>query len=137
MDELVEKILTLIRTVNEQEMSSLSGDTLSRLAVRLAAYKAGLGEAIPIAKRRRLDAEADYKLAKANSYAELRNAGKGSTDANELKSLGADAALREYNQRVEEESQLVTLSTDCHDLIDSIKSRLISLQSERNENNVY
>jgi hypothetical protein len=43
VDETVKEILTIVSTLSEQDMGSLSQDTLSRLALKLASYKASLG----------------------------------------------------------------------------------------------
>lgn len=136
-DKLITEIYTIINALSDQNIGSLNGDTLSRLAVRLASYKASLGEHVAYAKKLELEAEATYKEAKAESYKELREAGKGSTDAGELKNLGLRDALDTLNTAKYNHTRLSTLSMDCHDLIDGIKSRLISLQTERMESNVF
>lgn len=136
-DELVNEILQVIHTLREHDMGSLSGDTLSRLAVKLASYKASLGEHVAVAKKLAWDAEAEYKRVRAEEYQRLRNDGKGSTDSEELKRLGSQEAFLAWNKAKYEESLINTLHNDCHDLIDGIKSRLIHLQSEMKESNVY
>lgn len=136
-DELVNEIYQIVQALAEQSMSDLSPDTLSRLAVKLASYKASLGEYVTEAKKAVWAADADYQSARAESYKELRAEGKGTTDADELKRLGADSALRALNEAKYNSERIVQLSMDCHDLIDAVKSRLIYFQTERNESNVY
>ncbi len=136
-DILVKEIYVIVNTLREQDMGSLSGDTLSRLAVKLASYKASLGEHVAYAKREAWNAEAEYKKSRAESYQKLRDDGKGSTDADELKQLGAYESHRLWNEAKYKSELIGQLSFDCHDLIDGIKSRLINLQTERSESNVY
>jgi len=136
-DELVKEILQVVNILREQDMGSLSGDTLSRLAVKLASYKASLGEHVAAAKKLAWDAEAEYYAARATEYDRLRNDGKGSTDAEELKRLGSQESFLAWNRAKHNEALINTLHKDCHDLIDGIKSRLIHLQSEMKESNVY
>lgn len=136
-DELVKEILQVVNVLREQEMSSLSGDTLSRLAVKLASYKASLGEFVSDVKRQALDAEAEYYRSRAEAYQKLRDEGKGSTDSDELKRLGAHDAFMAWNKAKHNESLIITLHRDCHDLIDGIKSRLIHLQFEKSESDVF
>lgn len=136
-DELVNEIYAIIRVLQEQDISGLSGDTLSRLAVKLASYKASLGEYVSQAKRQVYNTEAAYQVARAESYAALRDEGKGTTDASELWRLGTQDQLAALNEAKEQSDRITTLSMDCHDLIDGIKSRLINLQNERTESNVF
>lgn len=50
MEEIVTAITEQIKLLNEQPLDNFSGDTLSRITVRLAAYKAGLGRYSTMAK---------------------------------------------------------------------------------------
>lgn len=136
-DELVKEIYTVVNTLREQDTGSLSGDTLSRLAVKLASYKASLGEYVAQAKKETWDAEAEYYRVRAEEYQKLRDEGKGSTDSEELKRLGSHESFMAWNKAKHNEALINTLHKDCHDLIDGIKSRLIHLQSEMKESNVY
>ena len=135
-DTLVSEIFTIVDVLSQQDIDSLSGDTLSRLAVKIASYKASLGRYVAMAEGAELRAKAQYDLAKANSYQQLRDEGKNSTDAKELKLTYAMNELEAYNDAKELATKVRNLSYDCHDLIDGIKSRLINIQSERMENNV-
>lgn len=135
IDELVKEILEIVNTLSEQNMGTLSQDTLARLALKLASYKASLGEHVSIALKEQLDAEARYYEARAKEYARLRDEGKGSTDAGELKHLNT-AAMLSWNQCRYTYKRLSQLSSDCHDLIDSITGRLIMLHQERKESHV-
>lgn len=136
-DELVKEVLDIVKTLREHDMGSLSGDTLSRLAVKLASYKASLGEYVAEAKKLAWDAEAEYYRKRAEVYQELRDSGKGSTDSEELKRLHSQEVFLAWNKAKYNEALINTLHKDCHDLIDGIKSRLIHLQSEGKESNAY
>lgn len=136
-DKLVKEIIHVIQTLNEHDIESLSGDTLSRLVVKLASYKAGLGEHVAEAKKLAWDAEADYNLAKAESYQSLRESGMNSTDSKETKSIGAHESFVRMNKSKYQAELISNLHKDCHDLIDGIKSRLIHLQAEAKESNAY
>lgn len=136
-DKLVKEIFKIINALAQHDTSSLSGDTLSRLAVKLASYKASLGEHVAQVEKLANDAEAEYYRIRAEGYQQLRDEGKGSTDAEELKRLSAHDALMAWNKAKHQESLIKTLSRDCHDLIDGIKSRLIHLQEERRESNAH
>lgn len=138
VDKLVDEIFTIVNKLSEQDMATLSGDTLSRLAVKLASYKASLGEHVAGAERLALDGEANYKVAKSREYQRLRDEeGKGATDAKELMRLGAIPEYEAWNKAREQAMLIRTLNQNCHDLIHGIKSRLINLQQERGESNVY
>lgn len=133
VDELVKEILSIVHTLTEHDMSSLSEDTLSRLAIKIASYKASLGEHVAFARRLASDAEADYFRVRAEAYQQLRSDGKGSTDADELKRLGSQESFLAWNKAKENAEVIHNLYRDCHDLIDGIKSRLINLHTERQE----
>ena len=135
-DKLVKEILFIVNTLSEQDMGTLSGDTLSRLAVKLASLKASLGEHVAHAKRLAWDAEAEYYRVRAEGYQQLREDGKGSTDADELKRLKAHDAFIAWNKAREKSDLISNLNQSCHDLIDSVQGRLINLHTERSEANV-
>lgn len=137
VDELVREILNIVRTLSEQNMGDLSGDTLSRLALKIASYKASLGEHVAEARNRVWEAEAKYDLVRAESYKKLRDEGRGSTDAGELKRIDTHEVFVAWNTAKYNYERISKLHTDCHDLIDGIKSRLIHLQSEGRESNVH
>lgn len=136
-DELVKEILHVINLLREQDTSSLSGDTLSRLAVKLASYKASLGEHVADAKKIALDAEAEYYRDRSEQYQKLRDEGKGATDADEIKRSKSHDSFMAWNKAKHNETLISNLHKDCHDLIDGIKSRLIHLQFEKGESSVF
>lgn len=132
-EAIVNAITEQIVLLNDQPLETFSGDTLSRIAVRLAAYKAGLGRYSTIAKHDTWNAEKTFKLARAEAFKQLRADGKSATDAQELKLLDCKAEYEAYIEAQRSEDEIVSLSFNVHDLIDSIKSRVINQQMEMRE----
>lgn len=133
---VIRKITEQIDLLNQQPLDDFSGDTLSRIGVRLASYKAGLGRHTTAAKKELWLAEKAFKEAKARGFKTLRDNGTNSTDAKELKLLEASAEYDALLEAQELEDKITTLSYNVHDLIDAIKSRVINLQMEMRESNV-
>lgn len=135
-EEAINAITEQIGILNQHPLDDYSGDTLSRVGVRLAAYKAGLGRHSTIAKKATWVAEKQYKEAKATAYQELRDEGVAQGDAKELSVLRVSDAYDAYIEAQELEDKITTLSYNVHDLIDAIKSRVINQQMEMRESNV-
>lgn len=134
-EKVIEAITEQIDLLNEQPLDDFSGDTLSRIAVRLAAYKAGLGRYSTEAKKATRVAEKNLSVAKVNGFKKLRDQGVNSTDAKELKAGEVESEIDAFIQAQELEDKIVTLSYNVHDLIDAIKSRVINQQMELRESN--
>lgn len=132
-ENVIEAITEQIDILNRQPLDDFSGDTLSRVAVRLAAYKAGLGRHSTIAKKATWQAEKALKEAKARAYQELRAEGQGDGASKELKNLRIGDEYDAYIAAQELEDKITTLSYNVHDLIDAIKSRVINQQMELRE----
>lgn len=134
------KVINLITAeldkLNQQPLDQFSGDTLSKIGVRLAAYKAGMGVHSTIARKEMWVAEKRLKEAKGRAYQELRANGKGDGEAKALSILWIGNEYDEFIAAQEVEDKITTLSYNVHDLIDAIKSRLINLQMEKQENGV-
>lgn len=135
-ETVVNLITEQIDLLNQQPIDDFSGDTLSRIGVKLAAYKAGLGKHSTLAKRDTWMAEKQFKEAKAKEYERLRAEGKSGTDAKQLKTLNVGQEYLDLIDAQVLEDKITTLSMNVHDLIDAIKSRLINLQMEKSESNV-
>lgn len=132
------KLITAeIEKLNAHPLDDYSGDTLSRIAVRLANYKAGLGRHVSEARKAKWQAEKNLQEAKARSYEKLKESGVNSTDSKELRILAVSDEYDAYIEAQSLEDQLSGLSFNVHDLIDAIKSRLINLQMERGESDVH
>lgn len=136
-EEAVNAITEQIDILNRQPLDDFSGDTLSRVGVRLASYKAGLGRHSTIAKKAVWTAEKALKEAKAREYKRLRDEGTSQGDADELKILGVEQEYNAYIEAQELDDKISTLTYNVHDLIDSIKSRVINQQMEMRESGQY
>lgn len=133
-ERVIELITEQIDLLNEQPLDDFSGDTLSRIGVRLASYKAGLGRHVTKARKAVWRAEKAFSEAKANGFRRLREQGYNSTESEQLRILEASAEYDALIEAQELEDKLTTLSYNVHDLIDSIKSRVINQQMELREN---
>ena len=139
-DEQLGKLLVNITTIsnklsNEEFLKSLTGDILSYTAVKLAAMKASVVDFKVVAHEDMLEKEVLLGKAKAIAYAKYRDE-VGATAAQDMKYMDEDfmQAQRDYNKSKVLYEQLKSIVADTHDLIDSIKSRVIDLQGQqRNE----
>lgn len=136
-ERLVGLLYAEIEKINQHKLEDYTGDTLSRVCVRLAAYKSGLGEYVSEAKGASWEAERNLAQAKAAGYQALRDEGKSQGDAESLKITRCTEEYDAYIAAKELEDKLVGLSLNIHDLIDAIKSRLIFMQMELKESQTY
>lgn len=136
-DKLIGLLTDEVKKLNEHPLDTYTGDTLSRVCVRLASYKAGLGQYVSDSKNDTWRAEKALAEAKANGYQSLRDEGKTQGDAESLKYTRCSDEYEAWIQAKTMEDRLVGLSLNIHDLIDSIKSRLIHLQMEIKESQTY
>ena len=136
-EKVIEAITKQIEILNLQPLDDFSGDTLSRVAVKLAAYKAGLGRHSTVAKKAVWVAEKNLKEAKARGFMKLKGQGYNSTDAQALRIMEASDEYDAFIEAQVLEDKITTLSFNVHDLVDAIKSRLINQQMEVKENNVH
>ena len=133
INEVVSKIIEIVNVLNETELGDLAEDTLSRVALKLAAYKATLGTYVARAQFDRARADAEYYEARAKSYQDLRDEGRGSGDANEMKHLAMKPAMEAQAEAYSDYETLSNLHRDCKEMIEAIRSQLIRLQTERKE----
>lgn len=136
-EKIIGLITAEIEKLNSYDFDSFSGDTLSRIAVRLAAYKAGLGSHVTSAKKDMWMAEKALKEAKAREFMRLRRDKLPVGDAKEMAVLGVEKEYSAFISAQEIADGVSGLSYNVHDLIDSIKSRLIHQQMEKSENGVH
>lgn len=135
--KIIEALEAEIQKLNEQPIDEFSGDTLTRIGVRLAAYKAGLGSYVSNAKADSLIAEKAFSEAKARGYMKLRDGGKSQGDAEQLRVLEASAEYNAFIEAKRTEDKLVGLSYNISDLIDAVKSRVIHQQMELKESTSF
>lgn len=132
-NQIIEALEAEIQKLNANPIDEFSGDTLTRIGVRLAAYKAGLGTYVSNAKAESLRADKAYSEAKARGYQKLRSDGKTQGDAEQLRVLEASAEYDVLIAAKQTEDKLVGLSYNISDLIDAVKSRVIHQQMELKE----
>lgn len=132
-NQIIDALEAEIQKLNQYAIDEFSGDTLTRIGVRLAAYKAGLGNYVANAKSESLKAEKAFTEAKARGYLKLRDEGKTQGDAEQLRYLEASAEHEAHIAAKEIEDRLVGLSYNISDLIDAVKSRVIHQQMELKE----
>ena len=132
-EQIIQALEAEIRKLNEHDIDEFSGDTLTRIGVRLASYKAGLGAYVSNAKAESWRSEKAFTEAKANGYQKLRGDGKTQGDAEQLRVLEASAEYEAFINAKEIEDKLVGLSYNISDLIDAVKSRVIHQQMELKE----
>lgn len=136
-NQIIEALEAEIQKLNEHAIDEFSGDTLTRIGVRLASYKAGLGNYVANAKAESMRAEKAFTEAKALGYQKLRNDGKTQGDAEQLRYLEASAENEAFITAKEAEDRLVGLSYNISDLIDAVKSRVIHQQMELKESTSF
>lgn len=133
---IIEAITEDISLLNEHPLDDYSADTLSRIAVRLASRKAGLGRYVGEANKRLWNAEKAYKVKKAEAMLHYKSEGYNSTDAKELRILYAQDAYQKFVDAKVYADRIMALSYNIHDVIDSIKSRVINEQMDKQESKV-
>lgn len=136
-EQIIQALEAEIRKLNEHDIDEFSGDTLTRIGVRLASYKAGLGSYVSNAKAESWQAEKAFTEAKAKGYQKLRDDGKTQGDAEQLRVLEASAEYDAFIVAKETEDRLVGLSYNISDLIDAVKSRVIHQQMELKEQTAF
>jgi len=146
-DDEFQKIVTDIMYINRkysdgEHLKSLPGDVLSYTGTKLAAMKALLIETKVDAHKEFLDAETEYKRTKAEAIRRLvgqpikEGGAKISQSAAPDLMYAEEDVIKAGKRKNDAEAfwnQLKNLTSDSHDLIDSIKSRVIDLQGARRD----
>ena len=146
-DDEFQKIVTDIMYINQkfsdsEHLKSLPGDVLSYTGTKLAAMKSLLIDTKVEAHKEFLDAETDYKRVKAIAIRRLvgepikEGGAKVSQSAAPDLMYGEKDVIEASERKNTAEAfwnQLKNLTSDTHDLIDSIKSRVIDLQGARKD----
>lgn len=136
MEQTVNKITELITILNEYKIDTFNADTLSGIAIKLASLKAGLGEYVDQYYRAMKVAENRLSVAKSGAYGKLREEGQSQGDAKELRNSEIRAEMEALSEAEAMYEKLKTLSYNVHDIIDSIKSRIIHQQMDRRDSDV-
>ena len=132
-------MLVKIASINNQLadgdfIKRLSGDALSYIGVKLAALKGSIVELKTDAMRDMLSKEVDKDMEKAKAYAKFKKT-DGATAASDMKNMDPDyiKARQAFHEAKTRYEQLKSICTDAHDLIESVRSRVIDLQGQRKD----
>jgi len=141
--KIVEDIMYINRKFSDSShLKSLSGDILSYTGTKLAAMKSLLIEVKADAELAAKNADTDYKAVKAKALRRLvgqpikeGGAKISATAAGELLYDEEDVKAASVHKNEQEAywNKLRSITSDSHDLIDSIKSRVIDLQGARRD----
>lgn len=133
------KMLVQLATINQKMadeglLKGLNGDILSYTAVKMASMKATLIEFKVVAHQNMLDLEVEKDRQKAIAYYKFKQE-HGSTAAGDMKYMDEDfiQAQKDFNKAKVIYEQLKSITADTHDVIDTIKSRVIDLQMARRD----
>lgn len=141
--EVVSSIMTIVQKCSEPGyLKKLDGNQLSYTATKLAALKGYLLETKVDAHKAFLEAEAEYKATKSRAMRRIvgqpikEGGAKISQSAAEGLIYDEEDVLEASKAKTEAEvfwNKLKNLTSDTHDLIDSIKSRVIDMQGARRD----
>ena len=149
-EEITNIVLTLDKIYKQLEDKAfylnLSGDALSYTATKIAVMKARMVDVKKMAEINAKDADTDYKATKAEALRRLIGSPlKGdegpnisATAAGELLYGEEDVinAAKDRNQKEAVFNRLKSMVADGHDVIESIRGRLIDLQGSRKDERI-
>ena len=137
-----QEIIDAIQHINKKFSDSgwvkrQNGNVLSYTALKLAAMKAYLVDEKESAHKAALQAEVEMETAKGVAYLRLK-AEHGATAATDAKNTDEDyiAAKLKYADKKVYFDKLKSIVADSHDLIESIRSRIIDLQGARKDESI-
>ena len=150
-EEITNIVITLDKIYKQLEDKAfylnLSGDALSYTATKIAVMKARMVDVKKMAEIEAKDADTDYKAIKAQTMRKLigapltddeKSAKISATAAGELL-YGEEeviAAAKDKNQKEAVFNRLKSMVADGHDVIESIRGRLIDLQGSRKDERI-
>lgn len=149
-EEITNIVLTLDKIYKQLEdrafYLNLSGDALSYTATKIAVMKARMVDVKKMAEINAKDADTDYKATKAEALRRLigspLNGDEGpkisATAAGELL-YGEDDVVEAANLKTRNEAtfnRLKSMVADGHDVIESIRGRLIDLNGSRKDERI-
>lgn len=122
---------------NAEWVKGQNGNVLSYTALKLAAMKAYLVDEKESAHKATLQAEIDMETAKGAAYLRLK-AEHGATAATDAKNTDEEyiAAKKMFAEKKVYYDKLKSVVADSHDLIESIRSRVIDLQGDRKDQGI-
>jgi hypothetical protein len=137
-----EKLIEAIQHINEkfsdkEWAKAQNGNVLSYTAMKLAAMKAYLIDVKSNAYAELLDAEIELETYKGMAYKKYKES-DGATAAQDMKNLDEDyiEAKRYYAGRKVFYEKLKSVVADSHDLIETLRSRIIDLQGSRKDESI-
>ena len=147
--EITDKVLTLNKIYTQLEDKdfylSLTGDALSYTANKIAVMKARLVDVKRMAEIDAKNAETHYKATKAKALRRLvgepikEDGPKISATAAGDLLYGEDDVIKAAEDKAQKEAtfnRLKSLVADGHDVVESIRSRLIDLQGSRKDERI-
>ena len=133
INEVVNEVMNILNLINKAKISSIGGNKLTEIAIRLAQYKAYLGGEV---------AELDYNLkmmeeyrddAWADAYAGAKQAEDKVTDtaARTIADQSTSVSKKEEIELGRKYNKIKNLRQDIGDLITTVQSRVGHLKSEK------
>jgi len=132
-EELLREIWKIITEYNKHTLDEFGDDTLSRLAYKLAGYKATLGPLVAETSRELVVARHVFQEEKAKRYKELRDEGLSQGDSSDMKRIGLLPQAEDHAEAESLHDKYNKLYYDIGEIVDVLKSELIRRQSERKE----
>lgn len=133
--DIIVKIMKINYQLSDEAfLKSLSGDVLSYIGVKLSALKASLLDEKVSAHRDAMNKETLMQKAKGEAFLRAKET-HNATTAGDAKYTDEEfiKAQNEYTEAKVNYEKLKSIVADSHDLIDSIKSRVIDLQGARKD----
>lgn len=137
-EELIEAIQYINAKFSDKDwVKAQNGNVLSYTALKLAAMKAYLIDVKEVAQAEMLEAEIEMETQKGKAYLKMKEE-HGATAATDAKNTVEEyiTAKREYAAKKVFYDKLKSVVSDSHDLIESIRSRVIDLQGSRKDEGV-
>lgn len=145
--EITDIILNLDKIYRKLEgkefFLSLTGDALSYTATKVAVMKARMVDVKRMAEMEAKDAETQYKATKATALRRLIGSPLSGEDSPKISATaagellyGEEDVIEAANLKTRKEAtfnRLKSLVADGHDVIESIRSRMIDLQGSRKD----
>lgn len=133
LQSLVKEIQELIDIVSVRKISEMSGDDLSKMALKLASYNATLGSFIAEHEREADLKEASHEMIREQAYKVWREKDKTVADADNYKRTQGHESKLEWIEAKYQYRTLSILRADVSNMIDAIRSRLSQLKQERSQ----
>lgn len=133
--DIIVKIMKINRELSDEKfLKSISGDVLSYIGVKLSALKASLLDEKVSAHRDAMNKETLMQKAKGEAFLRAKTEHNATTagDAKYTDELFIQSQ-NDYTEAKVNYEKLKSIVADSHDLIDSIKSRVIDLQGARKD----